>query len=122
MTQLAGAPAGRADHRLRAFFRPAPGAGFASGQRPHPDCRLLAGEGFLQGDFHLVLQVAAALARLLAAPAAHELAEARKLGSDDRYSSIARLMAVGPFGLPKIRALFEATYFVGLRKAGMPEA
>lgn len=54
--------------------------------------------------------------------AAHELAEARKLGSDDRYSSIARLMAIGPFGLPKIRALFEATYFVGLRKAGMAEA
>jgi hypothetical protein len=40
---------------------------------------------------------------------------------DDRYSSIARLRAVGPFGGPKIRALFEATYFVGLRKAGMPE-
>ena len=25
------------------------------------------------------------------------------------------------FGVPKIRALFEATYFAGLRKAGMPE-
>ena len=50
-----------------------------------------------------------------------ELTEARKLGSDDRYASIASLMAVGPFGVPKIRALFEATYFVGLRKAGMPE-
>ena len=24
-------------------------------------------------------------------------------------------------GVPKIRALYEATYFVGLRKAGMPE-
>jgi hypothetical protein len=23
--------------------------------------------------------------------------------------------------VPKIRALFEATYFAGLRKAGMPE-
>jgi len=53
--------------------------------------------------------------------AVDKLAEARKLGSDDRYSSIARLMAVGPFGVPKIRALFEATYFVGLRKAGMAE-
>ena len=53
--------------------------------------------------------------------AAHELAEARKLGSDDRYSSIARLMAIGPFGVPKIRALFEATYLVGLLRAGMPE-
>ena len=54
--------------------------------------------------------------------AVDELAKARKLGSDDRYSSIARLMAVGPFGVPKIRALFEATYFVGLRKAGMAAA
>ena len=24
-------------------------------------------------------------------------------------------------GVPKIRALYEATYFAGLRKAGMPE-
>jgi adenylate cyclase len=53
--------------------------------------------------------------------AAAELAEARKLGSDDRYSSIARLKAVADFGVPKIRALFEATYLAGLRKAGMPE-
>src|SRR5215472_14172114 len=53
--------------------------------------------------------------------AAAELAQARRLSGDDRYSSIARLRVVGPFGGPKIRALFEATYFVGLRKAGMPE-
>jgi hypothetical protein len=53
--------------------------------------------------------------------AAAELAEARRLVSDDRYTSIARLKAVGNFGLPKTRALFEATYFAGLRKAGMPE-
>jgi hypothetical protein len=44
------------------------------------------------------------------------------LASDDRYSSISRLRAVGPFGGPMIRALFEATYFVGLREAGMSEA
>jgi len=25
------------------------------------------------------------------------------------------------WGVPKVRALFEATYFVGLRKAGIPE-
>jgi adenylate cyclase len=51
-----------------------------------------------------------------------ELAEARRLSSDGRYSSIASLKAVlGYWGVPKIRALFEATYFVGLRKAGMPE-
>jgi adenylate cyclase len=53
--------------------------------------------------------------------AAAELAEARRLSRDDRYSSIARLRAVGYFGMPKVRALYEATYFVGLRKAGMPE-
>jgi adenylate cyclase len=53
--------------------------------------------------------------------AATELAEARRLVSDDRYSSIARLRAVGYWGIPKISALFEATYFAGLRKAGVPE-
>jgi TolB-like protein/class 3 adenylate cyclase/Flp pilus assembly protein TadD len=58
--------------------------------------------------------------------AAAELAGARKLSSG-RYSSIARLRASGYAGTPnywgvsKIRALFEATYFAGLRKAGMPE-
>jgi adenylate cyclase len=50
-----------------------------------------------------------------------ELAEARRLGGDNRYASLARLRAVGYWGVPKIRELFEATYFVGLRKAGMPE-
>jgi len=50
-----------------------------------------------------------------------ELTEARRLSSDDRYTSISRLKAIGNFGVPKIRALFEATYFAGLRKAGMPE-
>ena len=50
-----------------------------------------------------------------------ELAEARRLSSDNRYASIARLKAIGNFGVPKIRALYEATYFTGLRKAGMPE-
>jgi adenylate cyclase len=53
--------------------------------------------------------------------AAAELAEARRLVSDDRFSSIACLKAFPYFGVPKIRALFEATYFAGLRKAGMPE-
>jgi adenylate cyclase len=53
--------------------------------------------------------------------ASAELAEARRLSRDGRFSSIARLKAVGNFGVPKIRALFEATYFAGLRKAGMPE-
>ena len=54
-------------------------------------------------------------------PAAAELAEARRLVSDDRYSTIARLRTVGSWGAPKVRALFESTYFAGLRKAGVPE-
>ena len=53
--------------------------------------------------------------------AALELAEARRLASDDRYSSIARLKAEEYFGVPKVSDLFETTYFAGLRKAGMPE-
>ena len=58
--------------------------------------------------------------------AAAELSEARKSNRDGRFSSIARLSAVGyagsgSWGVPKVRALFEATYFAGLRKAGMPE-
>jgi len=50
-----------------------------------------------------------------------ELAEARRLSLDGRYSSIAHLQAAAYHGVPKIRALYEATYFAGLRKAGMPE-
>jgi len=53
--------------------------------------------------------------------AAFELTEARRLVGDDRYSSIARLRAVDSWGVPKIRALVESTYFAGLRKAGVPE-
>ena len=41
--------------------------------------------------------------------------------SEGSFRSIARLRAVGYVGVPKIRDLFEATYSVGLRKAGMPE-
>jgi adenylate cyclase len=52
--------------------------------------------------------------------AAAELAEARRLNGD-LYSSIAHVKTSGYFGAPKIRALYEATYFAGLRKAGMPE-
>jgi adenylate cyclase len=53
--------------------------------------------------------------------AAAELAQARRMSGDDRFSSIARLKAIANFGVPKTRALFEATYFAGLREAGMPE-
>jgi tetratricopeptide (TPR) repeat protein len=61
------------------------------------------------------------------ARASVELAEARRLVRDARLSSI--LLCGGRrnswwawiLGVPKVRALFEATYFAGLRKAGMPE-
>ena len=53
--------------------------------------------------------------------AAAELAEARRLSPTDRYSSLARLRSVMNYGVPKIRAMREATYFVGMRKAGMSE-
>jgi len=36
--------------------------------------------------------------------------------------SLVRLKAVvGYGGVPKVRAQYEATYFAGLRKAGVPE-
>jgi TolB-like protein len=53
--------------------------------------------------------------------AAAELAEARRLSADDRYATIARLRATGFWGVPKIRTLTEATFFAGLRKAGMAD-
>lgn len=53
--------------------------------------------------------------------AAAEMAEARRLVRDDRYSSIARLRALEPWGVPKVHDLLETTYFAGLRKAGMRE-
>jgi len=50
-----------------------------------------------------------------------ELTEACGLSSDNRYSSLVRLRARRVHLVPTIRALFEATYDVGLHKAGMPE-
>jgi TolB-like protein/class 3 adenylate cyclase len=50
-----------------------------------------------------------------------ELAEARRLSRDGRYSSLARARAARNFGVPKVRALIEATYFAGLRLIGIPE-
>jgi CRISPR-associated protein Csb1 len=53
--------------------------------------------------------------------AATELAEARRLSGDpDQYSSVAGLSREN-FAVPKIRALWEATFFVGLRNAGLSE-
>jgi predicted Zn-dependent protease len=50
-----------------------------------------------------------------------ELAEAQRPSADLRYSTIARLKAAAVAVAPKIRALAESAYFVGLRLAGMPE-
>ena len=56
--------------------------------------------------------------------AAAELAEARRLLGGKAFSSIAAMRATRGeryWGVEKIRALYEATYFAGLRKAGLPE-
>jgi adenylate cyclase len=53
--------------------------------------------------------------------AAAELSEAQRLSGDDSYSSIAHVTPAFNWGTPKTRALFETTFFAGLRKAGMPE-
>jgi adenylate cyclase len=58
--------------------------------------------------------------------AAAALAEARKLATEGTYSSIARVRLRASESQrrgarPEIRALYEATHFAGLRKAGMPE-
>jgi adenylate cyclase len=53
--------------------------------------------------------------------AAAELAEARGLSGNGCLCSIAGMRAKGYWGVPKTRALYEATYFAGLRKAGVPE-
>ena len=52
-----------------------------------------------------------------------QLAEARRLDGGTLYCSVAHLKAFPGawWGVRKIRALFETTYFAGLRKAGMPE-
>jgi TolB-like protein/predicted Zn-dependent protease len=53
--------------------------------------------------------------------AAVELAAARKLGGEGSWRSIAERRADTPYENPAIRALAEATFYEGLRKAGMPE-
>ncbi len=68
--------------------------------------------------FRILLASANALNGTMEAAAA-ELAEARRLVGDERFSSIARLRAAVSWGAPK--PLVETTYFAGLRKAGVPE-
>jgi tetratricopeptide (TPR) repeat protein len=55
--------------------------------------------------------------------AAAALAEARRLRGEGSFSSIAKMKAGGLWGSlsRKTRALYDATYFAGLRLAGMPE-
>jgi hypothetical protein len=53
--------------------------------------------------------------------AAAELAEARKLSGDNRFSSLAHLKAAIYWGVPSVRAVSETTYLAGLRLAGVPE-
>ena len=53
---------------------------------------------------------------------AAELAEARRLAVAGTFSSIAKMKAGIPSSVPPTsRALFDTTFFAGLRKAGMPE-
>ncbi len=52
--------------------------------------------------------------------AADELAQARSLSGDGRYSSIARFKGA-QFYAPKTNALAEATFLAGLRRTGVPE-
>ena len=53
--------------------------------------------------------------------AAAELSEARRLGGEGSYLTLAQLRATTRYESPTVRALAEATYYAGLRKAGMPE-
>jgi adenylate cyclase len=53
--------------------------------------------------------------------AAAELAEAHRLSSDKRYTSIASHKAAQPFHELKLLNLAERTFYVGLRKAGVPD-
>jgi adenylate cyclase len=71
---------------------------------------------------HLHLAAAYALAGDLDHAAA-ELAEARRLSSQGSFSSIGKIKASRFWRSlsPKTRALYDATYIAGLRKAGMPE-
>jgi TolB-like protein/DNA-binding SARP family transcriptional activator/Flp pilus assembly protein TadD len=73
----------------------------------HPEIRtFLAASYALRGDLER---------------AADELAEARRLVGDDRYSSIASFRSITSWGAPKIREMVERTYFAGLRLVGVPD-
>ena len=71
--------------------------------------------------FHRIWLASAYALRGETERAAVELAEARRLNSGYLFTSIDHVKADGYWGVPKVRALYEATFFSGLRKAGMPE-
>jgi hypothetical protein len=78
----------------------------ANPEHPGPHIRLAAAYGF-KGEVER---------------AAAELAEARKLAVEGSFLSIAKMKAGIPSSSPPaIRDLFDATYYAGLRKAGMSE-
>src|SRR5262249_12215058 len=72
---LAGAAAGRTGDRLGSFLAAGAAACLAAGRARDADRRLLAGEGFLQGDRHVVAKIGAAAASLGPPTAPHEVAE-----------------------------------------------
>jgi TolB-like protein/Flp pilus assembly protein TadD len=53
--------------------------------------------------------------------AALELGAARKIRGPGFHSSIAHLKTTAYFGVPRVHAQFDATFFAGLRKVGVPE-
>jgi hypothetical protein len=73
-------------------------------------------------SFHGLLAAAYAL-RGKTERAAAELTQARKLRGEGSFSSVANMKLGGWWGSlsPKTRGLYGATYFTGLREAGMPE-
>jgi tetratricopeptide (TPR) repeat protein len=71
-------------------------------------------------DLHVYMAAACAL-KGETETADSELAKARSLSHDGRYSSISRLNPPGYSEVPALRTLYENTVFAGLRKAGMPE-
>jgi adenylate cyclase len=84
---------------------------------------------WLEKGCHLSPRVAFTHAHLAAAyalkgesdRAAAELAEGLRLDASGRFSSIARLKPIWNRMPPKVLAAAEATFFAGLRKAGVPE-
>src|SRR5205823_8014708 len=60
---------------FRTGFGAASAAGFAGDGGGDADLRVLAQEGFLEGNFHVVAEIAAAVLPAPTAPTAHELAE-----------------------------------------------